>query len=478
MRSAKALLSVVLAGAFLAGCGSGSSTPAKGAGKEGKRESGGATAEPLTEITAPSGYKSREGWQQRLTWLPEGAKTVPVAASAQSDRVAYLTVIDETGYAVQVRNASTGTVEWTGKPWSPPTPLSEVTEASSFQSDEPELPGVTTVHQQGRDYVVAWAHGVRGRDELNSGKEVVELQIFPVHASGKSVAPAHRVSVPLKNEDDSTPLVNADPDDLQVRDGGAGLVVTWDGYSTFGASVDMETGKVTSYGNGSKLGVECEVEGCTARVAAITADGPVAAGEMDGGFEVPGHWSSQDVIPDGASKGPLRKSGDRNGAIVGTAGTRLVAEWSPEGEDTQDDRIWSVHDTANGRIQASTACAATNVSALDTEDEPRVVASPSGRYVAYGPVLFDTRDRKGTCLAGDESRKGVLISAVGDDGIAYAGVPFADTEGTVAEVRAADGTVKALPIGTELPLRVLKGSGLFVTRNNGAGLLVTGLENR
>ncbi|WP_346098641.1 hypothetical protein [Streptomyces olivaceiscleroticus] len=478
MRSAKALLSVVLAGAVLAGCGSGSSTPAKETGKDGKKGQGGATAEPITEITSPSGYKSREGWQQKLTWLPESAKAVPVAVAPQSDRVAYLTVIDETGYAVQVRNAATGTVEWTGKPWSPPTPLSEVNEASSFQSEEPELPGVTTVHQGDRDYVVAWGHGVRGRDELNSGREVVELEIFPVDASGKNVTPAHRVSVPLKNDDDSDPIVSADPDDLRVRDGGAGLLITWDGYTTYGASVDMETGKVTSYGNGTELGVDCDGDKCPAQVAAVSADGPVAFNDLKGGFEAPGQWSSQDVIPDGASAGPLRADGKRNGEVIGVIGTRLVARWVPEGEDVLDDSIWSVHDTKTGRIQASTACAAPDYDLGNGPDDPVVVASPSGRYVAYGPVLFDTRDRKGTCLAGDESRKSVLIRAIRDDGTAYGSVPSADTEGTVAEVRAADGTVKALPIGTELPLRALKNSGLFVTRNNGAGLLVTGLRSR
>ncbi|POX40888.1 hypothetical protein C3486_11905 [Streptomyces sp. Ru73] len=472
MRNAKALWCLLLAGAFVTGC-SGTGPVADGEPAKKKRSS--PTAAPLTEISAPSGYRATEGWQQKLTWLPENARTVPVAASVPAGKVAYLTTVAEAGYAVQVRDAATGRIEWTGKPWVPPTPLSEVTEASSFQSDDPELPGVTTVHQDGRDYVVAWAHGVRGKDELNSGKELVELQIFPLDASGENVAPAHRVAVPLKDEDGST-SVNADPDDLEVSDGGAGLVLHWDGYATYSASVDMASGKVTSYGNGSKLGTECDTGTCTAWVAATTAGGPVAVSTLNGGFGVPKRWSSQDVTPDGAATGHLRSNDKLNGDVVGTAGTHLVAEWTPKGEDQGGDRVWSVHDSATGRVQASTSCSPADVDSQGSRGGPRVATSADGRYVAYGSVVFDLREHKGVCLAGDTQRKGILVSAVRDDGIAYGTVPAADTDGTVAQVRVADGRAEALPAGTELPLQPLKDSGLFVTRNNGAGLLVTALK--
>ncbi|MEU6116074.1 hypothetical protein ABZ840_16290 [Streptomyces sp. NPDC047117] len=474
MRNAKALWCLVLAGAFITGCTDTGSVAGKAAGK---KKPSSPSAAPMVEISAPSGYRSTEGWQQKLTWLPENSHNVPVAASAETGKVAYLTAVDEAGYAVQVRDATTGAIEWTGKPWAPPISLYEDPDSSRYQAGEPELPGVTTVHQGGRDYVVAWAHGVRGKDELTSGKEVVELEIFPVDASGKNVAPTHRVSVPLKDHDGST-SVGADPEDLRVQDGGAGLVLTWRGYSAFSASVDMASGKVTDYGNGSKLGTECGTGTCPAWVAATTAGGPVAVSEMNGGFGVPKRWNSQDVTPDGAATGHLRSNNHLNGDVIGTVGTHLVASWTPKGEEQGADRVWSVHDSANGRVQASTTCSSGDVGALGGKDGPRSVASPDGRYVAYGSVVFDLREHKGVCLAGDSQRKGILVSAVRDDGTAYGTVPAADTEGTVAQVRVADGTAKALPIGTEIPLQPMKNSGLFVTPNNGGGLLVTGLKNR
>ncbi|WP_329621413.1 hypothetical protein OG357_13720 [Streptomyces sp. NBC_01255] len=471
MRAGRAMTGAALvaaAAALVAGC----TGPGSGAGgSDGKGVGGVATdstpKEPLARLSVPTAYDAAKGWDETLAWVPGSVWTVPVAVVPRQEAVALMRVSSD-GYTLRVRAGATGELRWTSVPWRPPTPV-EGAQGDPESGEAAEIPDVTGVEQDGRGYVVAYAHGMRGKDALHEGAEVVRLAVYAADASGSSVKPLREIDVP----------VSADPGEVRVRADGGRLLVAWgeEGmYPQLSHTVDVVTGAVTPYKEPDKLLRQCEdgVGGCSGnRVVAASADGPlVAAGS--GGFGVPGRWFSDDVRPDGvaAKAGFL---GNWNGEVYGVGAGRLLAQWDTVGEAGADALpVWSVHDVRTGRLQARMACGyeeTRGVGSSDAERDYSVITSPSGRYLAAGPVVFDLERKKGICLEGDGDRKTIVLASLRDDGTAYGQVqedsPGGEPVVAQLDLAAADGAPKVLGMGVETPFHTdVSGSGLFVTRDD------------
>ncbi|MFI1333298.1 hypothetical protein ACH4U7_24985 [Streptomyces sp. NPDC020845] len=374
------------------------------------------------------------------------------------------------GYTVHVRDAETGSMRWSGKPWNPPFPMDDA-EGNPDTGTPAEIPDLTVVSQDGREFIVAWGHGMKGKDDLHNGKEVVQLAIYPVQGSGRAVVPLREVSVPVDDGNGS----------LAVRDGGAGLLITWGEGITlhnYAASVDVATGKVTQHGDADELMAQCDEAACYgSEVEATSTHGPVVD-MAAGGFGVPNRWFSLDVAPQGAS---TRRSlmGGWNGRVEAAVGGHLVARWAAESGEA----IWAVHDAETGKVEATTTCSVGSL--RPDEDQPGypAVASRDGRYLAAGPLAFDLRQRSGLCLAGDGDRKEVLLASVRDDGTAYGVVSEGeevtdDSTQTRVQVSLATGRPTTLGIDTEVPMVPLKESALFLTRDESDFVRISVLQNR
>jgi hypothetical protein len=307
---------------------------------------------------------------------------------------------------------------------------------------------------------VAWAHGLEGKDQLHSGREVVVLVVYPADSKGQEVEPAREISVP----------VSARPGQVHVSGADGSLLVSWGGdglYGTSAAKVDVSTGTVSSFGKADALLPQCAATtGCSgSTVLSATSQGPVVA-MGSGGFGVPGGWLSSSVTPEGVSP----KSGflgALNGRAYGVSGTDLIASWRT-GKYGDSTPVWAVHDTADGRIKAQLACAAKESSGSAGRSYA-VVSSPNGRYLAAGPVAFDLETKKGVCLEGDGNRKTINVASISDSGVAYGAVEAADASDTsdpvIAEVVLKTGAASVLKAGTEVPIAHAGGSGLLVRRD-------------
>ncbi|MEV5279747.1 hypothetical protein ACFYMW_25775 [Streptomyces sp. NPDC006692] len=409
----------------------------------------------MTKLALPSGYDTSRGWDADLPWLPPKVRSIPVTPVNESGGVGLLQAASG-GYSVSVHEAASGAIRWSGKSWTPPA---EVDGAEGDGSAAAEIPDLTAVAVSGREYVVAWAHGMQGKDQLHSGREVVDLLVYPADGKGKDLAPTHTISVP----------VSARPGQVHVTGADGALLVSWGGdglYGTSAAKVDVATGTVTAFGKADGLLPQCaDTVGCSGSVVmSATAQGPVVA-MGSGGFGVPDGWLSSSVKPDGvnAKSGFL---GALNGRAYGATGTSILASWRT-GEYGDATPVWAVHDTASGRIKAQMSCAAKESSG--SSGSYAVVSSPNGRYLAAGPVVFDLETKKGLCLQGDGNRRTINIASVSDAGVAYGAVEAPDaassSEPVVAEVALKTGASSVLKAGTEVPISYAGDNGLIVRRN-------------
>ncbi|MEE1737056.1 hypothetical protein PUR49_11170 [Streptomyces sp. BE147] len=409
----------------------------------------------LAKLVLPSHYDAGHGWDAVLPWLPPRVRSIPVT-TAKSGGVGLLQTASG-GYSVRLHDAATGRIRWSSKAWTPPA---EVQGAEGDGSNAAEIPDLTTASAGGREYIVAWAHGMRGKDQLHNGGEVVVLMVYPADSQGEAVAPEREISVP----------VSARPGEVRVASADGALLVSWGGdglYGTSAAGVDVSSGKVTSFGDADVLLPQCAATtGCSgSTVVSATAKGPVVA-IGSGGFGVPGGWLSSSVQPVGvpAKSGFL---GALNGRAYGASGSNLLASWRT-GTSGDGTAVWTVHDVESGRIKAQMACATKGLSG-SSGNAYAVVSSPNGSYVAAGPVAFDLKAKKGVCLQGDGNRKTIDVASISDDGVAYGAVEAADdstrSAPVIAEVALKTGRSSVLKSGTEVPVAHAGSSGLIVRRD-------------
>lgn len=472
-----AAAAAMLVAALVAGCsggGDGKGDGPQGGDKPGEMFGG----KPPAKLSVPPAYQGDKGWDENLDWVPGNVYTVPVSAVPKAGAVALLELSDSgsvNGFEVTVRSADTGKVRWTSKPWQVPTPLEGAAGDPQF-GEKSEIPDVTTVVQDGKEYVVAYAHGMKGQDQLHEGKEIVQLAVYDAEATGTSVAPLRVIDVP----------VSADPGEVSLSDDGGLLLVGWGDegpYPDASAAVDLLTGKVTSYEDADGLLPQCEEQTICdgGRAVAATAQGPLVS--LDGGgFGIPQGWFSDTVRPAGAERrvGVIESW---NGRVYGVGDGLVVAYWDtppPEGEVYGSDTpMWAVHDVATGEIRASMTCDAESPDLDLASREYPVVTSPDGRFAAAGPVAFDLKEKRGICLASDGDRKTVALGSIRNDGTAYgAVVADAGADGppvvVQADLAAGAGHEKVLDTGVEGPLHVsLDGHGLFLTRDEDENLRVS-----
>ncbi|WBB58708.1 hypothetical protein O7599_24180 [Streptomyces sp. WMMC500] len=465
MRGVRSAVGAVAVLGLIAGCGGdsggdgGSGDPGKAGAEAGAEADGGAAAGPVGTSPVPQAYDGAEGWSQPLEWLAGSTATAtPVTVAPRADTVAYLLGTSDAsggsgGYTVEARDARSGDLRWSSGKWTPPPPAEDPSADGA-----PTVPSVATVVQDGREYVVVWAHGMEGKDELHDGKEVVRLAVFPADGSGDATAPARQVSVPVDA-----------PTGVQVRDGGDGALVTWEpvGSDTYGVSVDLTTGESTAFGYEDLEMPQCGPGSCIdGKVVGAGGDGPVVS-MASGGFGVPGGWFNEDFAPEGVWKDPY---GDEiNGRVTAASPTHVAAAWRVGEGGFDADYIWSVHDARTGELRAEVDCDAEDVAEQGSVWErgsgrtPEMSVSPGGRYAAAGPAAFDLKTGEGVCLAGDGDRKDMHLLSVTDDGTGY-GFVTEETEGpqTAVQVDLATGDPEALPDGTDLPYRPLRDTALFL----------------
>ncbi|GAA0913305.1 hypothetical protein [Streptomyces thermoalcalitolerans] len=469
MRAGAVVGTVLLMAVSLTGCSSEDAPP------DSSRQ-----AKPLIELALPAAYDANKGWDETLSWVPQSAATLPVAVAPRAGAVALLHSASN-GYTLKVRAADTGRVRWTSAPWKPPTPL-EGAAGDPSEGEAAEIPGVAVVEQDGREYVVAYAHGLQGKDSLHKGTEVMRLLVYSVDATGTSVKPLRQIDVP----------VTARPGQVRLNTEGGRVLVGWGErgrYPTPSAAVDVATGETVAYDQTDDLKLPCpdEYSSCSdIRVMAATADGPLVSMD-DGGFGIPGRWFSNDVRPDGTNAQTDSFGNNWNGMVYGVGGGHLIAGWDAPGFDT--DPVWSVHDVRTGRLQASMTCGydlSNGVTGKNRESEREypVVVSPGGHYLAAGPVAFDLQRKKGICLAGDGNRKSIAITSIHDDGTAYGEVQedsaANDTALVVTQVDLTAGpdSAKALE-GVEAPhVTSVKGAGLFTGPDNNGHFRVSLRQER
>ncbi|MFP8963778.1 hypothetical protein ACLIYP_24985 [Streptomyces nanhaiensis] len=449
----KALVAVVAAG-MLAACGGsgdeGGAGGAESAGGLGKPPAG--AGKPLkTPVRAPEGFDTSKGWQETLTWLPEGALTAPVDAAPEAGVVAFLQR-DGEAYTVEARDAVTGALRWKGEPWEPPA----AEDGGGLSARAPQVPHLLVVRGKGREYVVVWAHGLRGEDALSKGERVVSLALYPADSSGKEAAPARTVTVPADTRSG----------DVEVRDGGGGLLVRWKDLGWNAAVVDVSTGRFETYPADQKLPVYCQKVGCgNGEVGALSPNGPVVALSTLG-FGVPGGWQASDAVPPGVDTEEYERY--RDGRMWTTVGDHVLSSWNAE-DDPLGRPVWAVHDLSTGKLEMSALCHTTERSAAAP---PRTALSPNGRYAVTGALALDFERGEAHCFGETDERKGVRLLSVGDDGTAYGHTGGGGaTESAPVAVSLATGEAEALPRDTEIPFLSLPEAGGFSPAADGGGLL-------
>ncbi|WP_411102331.1 hypothetical protein [Streptomyces sp. cmx-4-9] len=456
----QAAVASVLAAALLTGCGGGDGDGEAGKGAGGGAAEASATPQQTARLTVPAAWDGTRGWDRTLTWVPQNAQ-YPVAVVPGARAVAVVDRADG-GFTVRVDSAASGEPLWSSRPWQRPVPKPDAKEHAL-------VPKVLGVEQGGQRFVVLAAHGITGKDDLHEGTEVVRLAVYPAEAKGKDLAPLREIDVP----------VHATAGEVVVQARGGRVLVAYGeqgDYPQWSAAADLVTGSVTPYDQPAALLPQCERPHCSARVLAAGAAGPLVG--LGGGFGVPGRWFSDAVRPEGVAA----KAGSWkvwNGGVYGVAGGRFLAEWENEGKNGSSTApTWSVHDLDSGRLLARMECAyseqLSGISYRGRTDHP-VVASPSGRFLAAGPVAFDIERGKGVCLQGDGNRKSVDVLAVGDDGTAY-GLVDSDAPRVTARISlgSPDPAVEALGAGVLVPEHTgLDGAALFVARDEADNLRVS-----
>ncbi|MCJ0871197.1 hypothetical protein [Streptomyces sp. AP-93] len=469
------VLSVTLAaGCSGSGGGAGGADAANGKGRTGAFGEQLEAAGPTVKLSVPPQYDGSKGWDETLGWVPESVGSLPVASVPRTGSVALLYGSPE-GYTVKTR-AADGRAGWSSAPWKVPIPVN-ADEGGTSSDEVAEIPDLTDVEVDGRGYVVAYAHGMSGKDALHEGTEVVRLAVFPADSSGVGVKPLREVDVPVSGSAQQV-RVSADGGRLLVAYGERGP------YPRSGVAVDVTTGSVTPYEDPNKLLPQCtQATLCqTSRVMAVSPDGPLVSMGLGYGFGVPGRWFSDSVRPDGVpSKAPVLERW--NGRAYGVTNGRLLASWANGGKDGEPDRppTWSVHDVRTGALPARMECAYKETPGiLDQSPAHATIASPSGRYLAAGPVTFDVERKKGICLEGDGNRKTISLASIRDDGTAYGVVDNGEataSEAVVAQIdlNSASGDAKVLGAGVDIPLLtdVAGGGGLFLARDDNKNLRVS-----
>ncbi|MCF1512332.1 hypothetical protein [Streptomyces glomeratus] len=218
-------------------------------------------AKPLAKLSVPAAYDAGEGWDTALGSVPKQAANVPVVAVPGAGGVASIQGAAN-GYTTIVRAADTGRIKWSSAPWEIPTPS---------DSESSQTPGVTVVDQEGREYVVTYAQGVRRKDALHDGTAVVSLAVYAADGQGTSVKPLRQIDLPIEGE--LAVRVSAYGGRVLV---GLGNMVDSGMYPARAYAVNVVTGQSTAYNHPDDLLSQCGQADCAGgRVITATPEGPL-----------------------------------------------------------------------------------------------------------------------------------------------------------------------------------------------------------
>ncbi|MFI2761116.1 hypothetical protein ACH5A3_19950 [Streptomyces echinatus] len=412
----KASVAVVAVGTLAAcGGGSGGDKPSGGGQKPSVHTSAPA---PTLKLDVPAGYDTSHGWQL------SGDRIGTYAVLPKAGAIATMTS-EGTGYRVTVRDAVTGEVRWTGKPFR------DLAEGAA--------PGVYVVAAGGKEYLVTWSQGEKGEDALSKAKQVYAVDVYTADGSGDAVAPAHHVEVPA-----------TDYGTGRVTDGGERLLIPVTDKGM--VALDVATGRTTRYDTDSLKAPGCSSCAYGNEIAALTDRDPVVLNEGAGAFGVPGSWDDDRIAPAGADPA--------TGMVWPGTGGHLIARWEQKNDSSQN--VWAVLDGRTGQVQASALCAKPFIGSAEAPDS---ALSPNGRYLVSDHLAFDLESKKGYCFEETDDTKPLSFDAVTDDGTAYGtsltkGKSLTGSTAPV-ELPLASGTPKALPEGQEVPVADLAGVGVF-----------------
>lgn len=374
------------------------------------------SAEPLTRLTVPAAYDTRQGWE--ITDVsPE------YAIAYDSGRIAYLQRVGDSRFRLRTLDAASGKPGWTGLPWRP----------SSSSATFPRLLAVT---KDGREYFVTWSFGTMGEDALTPADSFVALDVYAVADGARQ-----RVEVPW-------------PAPPSVSGTGPGILIS-DGR-TRSAVVDPASGKVSEIPENA-LGHPKGCTGCRrlTEVRGVTAKGLLVSG--DPGFWVKGGWTSSKVAP--------ARTDPASGVPTSVAPGYVLAKWRMKKgrKDTGTHDVWAVHDMASGKALAQVEC---HKPAIEPGEYPQATLSPEGGYLVAGNLAFDLEQRKAYCFEQSDGSKPLTLTTVTDSGTAYG----ATSARSPAEALAGGGDPIEMDLTVALPRALSPSVRLPVAETVGVGV--------
>jgi hypothetical protein len=381
----------------------------------------------------PAAFDDTRGWMVQET--PDGTGFGRVTLVPRAGLV-LLRTLDHGPTRLIARDARTGTDRWSGQPVTIPNATLDAR--------------VFVTAREGREYAVLTTTGAAPDNGVDKTSSATHLYVYDTGSSGERIAPLREITVPGTAADE---WVQSD-----------GFALVRSGMTV--AVADVTTGQVTSYASedpaitaprpcGQLIGSCNKLN----KVVAMTANGPVVQGFR--AFWTPGGWFSDEVVPAGASA----SHGAATVEVLGSPdGHAVLAAW-PTKDAKPTDRVWAVHDSQTGQVEASITCdyrAATTI-------EPTL--SADGRYLLAGSVAFDLQAKKGTCLGETRTRHAIRLIAIDADGTAYGNAmrPSSAGRDDPTPVTVVLATAQATPLaeGTHVPDLIGGGVAVFGTDTAG-----------
>ncbi|MFE2745865.1 hypothetical protein ACFXKX_16075 [Streptomyces scopuliridis] len=396
-----------------------------GGDKPAKTKDDGAAKKPVTNVaeraprlSVPGGYDAARGWE-----IVDGSPDFAIAHD--TNRVAYLERAGADRFRLRTLDPETGERGWDGEPWRP-----------LFTPDR--FPRLLSVTKDDQEYFVTWSYGKLDPDALRPAADsIVSLDIY-------NAADGSRLRV-------ETPWVDAP----KVSATGPAILIS-DGKAT-SAVIDPETGDVVKVPPGS-LGYPKGCKECRklTEVHGVTAKGLLVSGAKE--FWVRGGWFSRKSAP--------KDTEAASGVPASMASGYILAKWQKKkgAKDARTHEVWAVHDAANGKVVTQVRC---RKPAINPAEDPRLIASPDGRFLIAGRLAFDLDAKKAYCFEETDGTQPLTLTTVSDDGTAYGAVSARNTADALAGggnpvmVNLTTATPEALATNVRLPSAEAAGVGLF-----------------
>ncbi|MFE2596330.1 hypothetical protein ACFXCZ_07450 [Streptomyces sp. NPDC059396] len=400
---------------LLATCG-GKQQKAKGDEKPGTGKPPQSSSVSTHRPVVPPAYDTARGWE-----ILGGSPDYAVAEA--TSRLAYLERVGETRFRVRTLNPATGERGWDGEPWRP-----------LFTPDR--FPRLLSVTKDGVEYFVTWSYGKLDPEALRPADSIVSLDVYTA-ADGTRT----RVEVPWVD----APTVSAAGPGILISDGKA-----------VSAVVDPANGDVVKVPPG-QLGYPKDCTNCRklTEVRAVTGKGLLVSGAKE--FWVRGGWYSRKVAP--------KDTDPASGVPASMARDYILAKWHKKkgAKDAATHDVWALHEAATGKAVAQVRC---RRPAIVPADDPKLIASPDGRFLVAGRLAFDLDAKKAYCFEEPDGTQPLTLTSVGNDGTAYGAMNARNT----TDALAGRGSPVIVDLTTATPEPLEPNVGLPTGETSSAGL--------